>query len=481
MAALGVIFLIVTVAVFCPLLANQAPLYFKGTMKSDFEEKFLIVDEQMVKLQEAGAKNDRAEMDAALREISIRIPQMEEHLNEEYRAILEEILADLRAAAAGTFDEAKFNEGMTALTEKFFDNPPPLLPVERYPAFRALKKTELWFLLFYPCALLALALRKLLRRPAFVLAFMLLPPTALTYGITKAYPPREDFTRYRNFFEAPDFASTGGKVITTPVPFGENENILEDQGKPPSWASPIIMRDDGTAVLDRAGNPKKNEHLLGTDTNGRDVLARTIYGARVSMVIGILAVALYVSIGVVLGALAGFFRGLVDIALSRIIEVVICFPFLIVILSVQVFLPASMFNVVLALGLLSWTGVARLQRGEFLRLVNLDFVQAVRALGGSNARIIFKHILPNAVGPILVVVSFGIPSSILVESALSFLGFGVPQPQASWGDLLNNGRNDPQKLWWLTTFPGLILFLTLTCFNLVGEGVRDALDPRRDR
>ena len=138
----------------------------------------------------------------------------------------------------------------------------------------------------------------------------------------------------------------------------------------------------------------------------------------------------------------------------------------------------QMTNLVLALAALWWTGVARLQRGEFLRLVNQDFVQSVRALGGSHLRIIFLHILPNALGPILVVVSFGIAGSIVIESALSFLGFGVPQPMASWGDLLNNGRNDVRGLWWLTVFPGLAIFLVVTCFNLVGEGVRDAIDPR---
>lgn len=224
----------------------------------------------------------------------------------------------------------------------------------------------------------------------------------------------------------------------------------------------------------------QNWHWLGTDTNGRDVLARMIYGARVSMLIGIFAVSLYTIIGIILGAMAGYFGKLTDILLSRLMEIVICFPALVLILAVQAFLQASLLNIILALAFLGWTVVARLQRAEFLRLRGQDFVQSVRALGGSHLRIIFLHILPNGLGPILVVVSFGIAGSIVVESALSFLGFGVPQPMASWGDLLNNGRNDIQGLWWLTVFPGLAIFFTVTSFNLVGEGIRDALDPKRD-
>ncbi|MCC7392125.1 ABC transporter permease, partial [Candidatus Sumerlaeota bacterium] len=216
-------------------------------------------------------------------------------------------------------------------------------------------------------------------------------------------------------------------------------------------------------------------------TNGRDVLARMIYGTRVSMLVSIVAVAIYTMIGMLLGAVAGYFRGWTDIIISRLTEVVICFPALMVILSVQAFLKPSILNIILTMAALWWTGVQRLQRGEFLRLVNLDYVQAVRALGGSNLRIMAMHILPNALGPILVMTSFGIAGAILVESALSFLGFGVPQPMASWGDLLNNGRNDINGTWWLTVFPGLAIFLTVTCFNLVGEGFRDALDPQRER
>lgn len=196
------------------------------------------------------------------------------------------------------------------------------------------------------------------------------------------------------------------------------------------------------------------------------------------MLIGIVAVSIFVSIGIVVGALAGYFRGWVDLAISRVIEVVICFPTLFLLLILIAYLRPNIYTLMAALGLISWTGVARLERGEFLRLVNQDFVMAVRALGGGSLRIIFRHILPNALGPILVSASFGVAHSILAESTLSFLGFGVPPDQASWGGMLKTGNDRIQELWWMVVFPGIALFTTVTCFNLAGEGLRDATDPR---
>jgi peptide/nickel transport system permease protein len=279
-------------------------------------------------------------------------------------------------------------------------------------------------------------------------------------------PPVKDARSYRRILSTETFQKRGFALLA-PIPYGENENIIADARQAPTWR---------VAAADRT---TRRWHWLGTDTNGRDVLARMIYGARVSIFIGVVAVGLYTLIGVVLGALAGYYGGWADLLISRLIEFVICFPVLMVILAVQAFLAPSLLNLVLALALMWWTGVARLQRAEFLRLVNLDFVQSVRALGGSDFRIIALHMLPNGLAPILVMISFGVAGSIVVESALSYLGFGVPQPMASWGDLLNNGRNDVRGLWWLTIFPGLAIFVTVTCFNLVGEAVRDALDPKR--
>jgi len=225
-----------------------------------------------------------------------------------------------------------------------------------------------------------------------------------------------------------------------------------------------------------------DRHWLGTDSTGRDLLSRMIYGTRIAMMIGVVSVSIYCTIGIIMGAMAGYFRGWFDILLSRFIEIIICFPYLFLILTIISFSEDlgvhPIMLIMIVFGVTLWTGIARLVRGEFLRLSNEEFVQAIRAVGGSNSRIIFKHILPNALGPVLVSVSFGIASAILAESGLSFLGLGVKQPAASWGSLLNNAREDIFGMWWMTLFPGLVIFVAVTCFNLMGEGVRDALDPK---
>lgn len=469
MAGLALIFLVVTIAAHVPLIANHLPLYISAVIVDDYENEMFLAIEAMDKLARPDADAELLAKGAA--ELELRRATMSEHITAADAPTLDALIAEVRQAAAAPDRPAAIALVKTKFEAAFLDRTPELRPRPSYPAFRTLGVPEIWFMSAYWFILITLLFfRRFLRGfLPFVLAFAI-PATAVSIGVRKAWPPITDTRNYRKITTAPDF---NGKVVRTLIPYGENENILERSRKPPRFAAPIIEP--------RVGQPYPNPHLLGTDTNGRDVLARMVYGSRVAMLIGIFAVMLYTSIGIVIGACAGFFRGKVDLIVSRLIEVVICFPFLMVILSVQAFLSPKIQNIIITLGVLSWTTVARLQRGEFLRLVNMDFVNAVRALGGSNARIIFLHILPNAMGPILVLISFGIAGSILTESALSFLGFGVPQPMASWGDLLNNSRSDPQGLWWLTLFPGLAIFLTVTCFNLIGEGVRDALDPRRDR
>ncbi len=221
------------------------------------------------------------------------------------------------------------------------------------------------------------------------------------------------------------------------------------------------------------------EHPLGTDTEGRDVLARMLYGTRISLTIGVVAVALYVVIGVVIGALAGYFGGAVDAALSRLIEVMICFPTFFLILTLAALIEQrSIFHVMIIIGITSWTGVARLVRAEFLKHKSLEYVQAARALGVPARRIIFGHVLPNASAPVLVSATFGVASAILVESSLAFLGVG-DLTVASWGETLNAGRLEGKL--WLILAPGLAIFAVVTLFNLVGEGLRDALDPKLRR
>lgn len=220
-------------------------------------------------------------------------------------------------------------------------------------------------------------------------------------------------------------------------------------------------------------------HPLGKDHIGRDLLARILWGARISLSVGFVSTAIALTIGVLLGALSGYVGGWTDWAISRVIEIFICFPYFFIILAVAAFLPAEnrIFYIMLAIGFFQWMTIARLTRGEFLKLRQQEFVTAARALGAGGARTIFRHILPNAMAPVLIAVSFGIAGAILAESGLSFLGFGVQEPDVSWGKVLNAARTQP-KTWWPLVYPGLCIFLSITCYNLIGDAIRDAVDPR---
>jgi len=230
--------------------------------------------------------------------------------------------------------------------------------------------------------------------------------------------------------------------------------------------------------LDAIVMPPSPAHLLGTDEQGRDMAARMVYGARVSILVGFIAVFIYVSIGIIVGSLAGYYGGKPDMLISRFIEIVICFPTFFLILTILALIGPSLVNVMVVIGLTAWTGIARIVRGEFLRIREMEYVLASRALGARDAAVIFRHILPNAMAPVLVSATFGIASTILIESSLSFLGFGVQPPTPSWGDILSQSRDFMDFAWWLTLIPGFAIFTTITAYNLVGEGFQDAINPR---
>jgi peptide/nickel transport system permease protein len=218
------------------------------------------------------------------------------------------------------------------------------------------------------------------------------------------------------------------------------------------------------------------EHFLGTDREGRDVFTRLLYGTRISLTIGVVAVSIYTTIGLILGSLAGYFGGRVDTIILRLVEIMMCFPVLFLILTLVGFIEEpSIFHIMLIIGLTGWTGIARLVRGEFLRLRNQDFVQAAIALGFDRARIIFRHVVPNAVQPVFVAATFGVAGAILIEATLSFLGVG-PANAPSWGQILTTGRNTQQMS--LILSAGFAIFITISLLNLIGEGLRDATDPK---
>lgn len=233
---------------------------------------------------------------------------------------------------------------------------------------------------------------------------------------------------------------------------------------------------DPTAVDDRPSR----EHPLGLDQINRDMLSRLLYGGRVSLTVGVVAVIIYMTMGLVVGAIAGYFGGWIDNVISRLIDIILSFPSLILILVLVSLLGPGIGNLMFVLGILGWPAIARIVRGEFVRLRNQEFVVAARTIGVRDPRIILRHMLPNTVGPVLVAATLGMATVILQEASLSFLGLGVQPPTASWGQMLSLAQsmsvleNKP----WLWVPPGMMVLISVLCVNFIGDGLRDALDPQ---
>jgi peptide/nickel transport system permease protein len=228
-------------------------------------------------------------------------------------------------------------------------------------------------------------------------------------------------------------------------------------------------------------SPPSLKHLFGTDDLGRDVFSRILYGTRISLLVGFVAIGIAMLIGTLIGLVSGFFGGWIDSLLMRFVDIMLCFPTFFLILAVIAFMGPSIWYIMVVIGFTGWMHVARLVRAEVLLIRETDYVTAARCIGCSNQRIIFRHILPNALSPVLVSATLGIAGAILTESALSFLGIGVQPPTPSWGNILTSGKDYIEFAWWLSLFPGLAILITVLAYNLLGEGIRDALDPRASR
>jgi peptide/nickel transport system permease protein len=332
----------------------------------------------------------------------------------------------------------------------------------RYPLFDSLSALDVFFILAVLLAVLAFGplawaglkrIQPLQRRWMVQWAVVIFPSAAAALAFFLLHQTRFETVSYK----------TGLK---------DGSIVMEDA----LWPPHRFRYDEVPEDASERRAPPSGIHPFGNDYMGRDLLARMLWGSRVSLSIGFISTAIAAAIGIVLGALAGFYGRWIDILLSRFIEWMICFPRFFLILAVVAFLPPSIYYVMLVLGVFGWMGIARLQRGEFLRLLNQDYVTAAAALGAREGRVMFRHLLPNSLGPVLVAASFGIASAMLIESGLSFLGFGVQEPATSWGQILFTAHG--QKEWWVLVIPGAAIFVAVTCYNLVGDGIRDAVDPR---
>jgi peptide/nickel transport system permease protein len=270
-------------------------------------------------------------------------------------------------------------------------------------------------------------------------------------------------------------------VVSMPKPFrfpqfNAKREVPKDKAGWAIW--PLVPWDPNEAEPGQRLKPPSSVHLLGTDEVGRDVLSRMIHATAIAMLVGFIAMGIATIIGLTLGSLAGYHGGWVDIAISRVIEVFICVPVFIIVLIVLILFEPGIYKVMVVIGIFGWTGIARYTRGEFMKQKGLDYAMAARALGASTGRIIFRHILPNSLAPVLVVIAFGIAGAIFVESAFSWLGFGVMPPTPTWGNILRSGFDNIRVAPHLIFPSSVAIFVAVLTFNLIGDALRDVTDPR---
>lgn len=261
-------------------------------------------------------------------------------------------------------------------------------------------------------------------------------------------------------------------LLTFYDPAGEPDDVMMID-RPPTFRSYVEYNMNGEEVVYKP-------NFFGRDELGRDVFTRCLYAGRVSLTVGFVSVAIFITIGTLWGSIAGYYGGWIDNIMMRIVDAIMAMPTMLLLITVMALFKPSIYNVMIVIGLTSWTGIARYVRAEFLSLKKRDFVEAARCIGAKNRRIIFRHILPNAVAPIIVAATMGIANAILLESTLSFFGLGVQPPTASWGNMLFNAQelNTMVSAPWKAFYPGMLIFITVLSFNFFGDGLRDALDPR---
>lgn len=475
--ALVVIFCLITISVFAPLIANNKPLVYRGANYFAYRE---AIRNTLVLTNNLARKKEKQNIQVLDRQLS----QIYESLQGATATQFNTIADSIRLLAITQPLEESGREQMlslrTEIRRKFAAKKVLLKHRTVYPIIHSIHALNFIFMvaiiliIAYPTWGWAWKKYCTGHLAGWLASILIGLPVLSGISWWAVVPKSIDRSNYKSALFVADY--NGSQTVDIVyrfclwpiVPYSLDESNLEGKELEPSK-----FAENSDPSL-----PWVGAHHMGTDGIGRDVCSRMIWGGRISLSVGIVAVSIYLSIGVIVGSMAGFFRGWVDIVISRIIEIVICFPSFFLILTIVAFMGPGVFKIMVVIGITGWTGVARLVRGEFLRLSDQEFVLAGRALGYSSPRIILRHILPNAMAPVLVSATFGIAGAILTESALSFLGFGIQVPTPSWGGILSSGRDSLIRAPFLIVFPGIAIFITITAYNMVGEAFRDASDPR---